>query len=157
MLCVHLADVFVCVRNLVEKGMYYYCYCYCCCFCFCYCLFSEHFSFWYFYVCTKGDPHRSGFKFQTAVLPFYLRCSKCSCLFCSFLRYLYLLDAVYHADFFLCMFRSMTGVLCMIMSASFGFWHVPIIRSSFLLLLSRSGKYVVIFKLVVPCIIIHIK
>jgi hypothetical protein len=36
------------------------------CFCYC-CLVSQAFSPWYL-SWTNGDPHRSGFKFQTAVL-----------------------------------------------------------------------------------------
>jgi len=40
-----------------------------CCYCWCYCfLWLETFSPWYFSR-TKGDPHPSCFKFQTAELP----------------------------------------------------------------------------------------
>jgi hypothetical protein len=37
-----------------------------CCYCFC-CLLSQAFPSWHFSG-TTGDPHRSGFKFHTAVL-----------------------------------------------------------------------------------------
>jgi len=42
---------------------------------------SQVFSSWYF-SWTSGDPHRwgSGFKFHTAVLSYYVWCSKYSCL-----------------------------------------------------------------------------
>ena len=45
----------------------------CCCCCCCCCLLSQAFSSWYFSQ-TNGDPHRSGFKFQTKVLSVLLVC-----------------------------------------------------------------------------------
>jgi hypothetical protein len=50
----------------IPNSYYYYylllsCYFYCCC------LLSQVFSSWYFFW-NSGDPHRSGFKFHTAVL-----------------------------------------------------------------------------------------
>ena len=116
-----------------------YCYYY-----YYYCLFSQPFSFWYFYFCTKSGTHRSGLKFQTAVLS-VLRAIfqvQLSIYFCFFLRYWYLSDEVFHAASFV-MFRSMIGALCMILSTSFGCWSVPNVWSSFPLLMSKSGKHVV--------------
>jgi hypothetical protein len=72
---------------------------------------------------SKDDTHRSILKFQTAVLS-VLRAifPSTAVVFCFFLRYWYLLDAVCHAAL-LSVFRSMRGVLFMILSASSGCWY----------------------------------
>jgi hypothetical protein len=77
---------------------------------------------------TKGDSHRSVFKFKTAVFSVLSALFQVQPLFfCFFLRYWYVLVAVCHAALF-CVFRYMIVVLCMIMAASFGCWYMPTVR-----------------------------
>jgi hypothetical protein len=136
LLCVRLADVFVCVRNIVGKV------CIIIVIVVVTLLFSQFLISGTFTFVPKVILTALSSNLWLQYFLIYLRYSKYSCGF------LFLFEILVRAVCrlscrLLCVFRSMFGVLWMCMSASFGCWYMPIVRPSFPLLLSRSGRYVV--------------
>jgi len=132
-LCVQLVDVFVCVRNLVGNV----CIIMAIVVVSCHSLFLPGISTFV----PKVIPTSLSSSLELQYFPFYVRYSKYSCCF-LFLFEIVVLAGCHLSCYFLCVFLS-TGTLYMIKSALFVCWFVPIVRPFFLLLLSRSRKYVV--------------